>query len=381
MKIAPTKSTDNWKDEREKLLNNLSDNEAWKSAYQSYFHGRLESRYLIPIKRIKKGDEWEGEGFAITGILCMLIEFCQSFFEGKIYSHRDKNDVIAESDALGLSRNKVKANEQPSPYLYHRTKNLFKRFLLDQEPFKAEFNSDNIAEEFYRNVRSGLVHEAGTKENYKIWAIGSKLINSSGNFKTINRNKFAEFIDEYIKKYGEKILNSENLKRNFARKVDDICQVKRVFYFAYGSNLKENRLIERFEKHGGLVHTHFNTELKDYKIVFNKKSVDNSSKANIQAESGRIVNGVCYEVDEVAFNQFAAYDEAGYNIIDIPAYGYDSSNPDKYIWAKTFISTNIFSNPPQKDYIDIVLEGGKEKGFTSSWENQIKTEVDYLNLN
>lgn len=381
MKIAPKKSTDNWKDERKKLLNNLSDNEEWKSAYESYFHDRLKSRYLIPIKRIKKGDEWEGEGFAITGILCMLIEFCQSFFEGKIYSYRDNNDVITESNALGLSRNKVKANEQPSPYLYHRTKNLFKRFLLDQEPFKAEFNSDNIAEEFYRNVRSGLVHEAGTKENYKIWAIGSKLINTRGTFKIINRDKFAEYIDEYIKKYGEDILTSEKLKINFARKVDDICQVKRVFYFAYGSNLKEQRLKERFNNYAGLIHTHFNTELRDYKLIFNKKSIDNSSKANIQGNSGSTVKGVCYEVDEEAFNNFAITDEAGYTIIDVPVYGYDTSNPEKYIWAKTFISTNIFSSPPQKNYIDIILQGGKEKGFSSSWENQIKAETDYSNLN
>lgn len=75
-------------------------------------------------------------------------------------------------------------------------------------------------------------------------------------------------------------------------------------YFAYGSNMLRERLLARKV---GLLDSGHPTCVEGYKLLFNKKSDDGSSKANLVAESGAKCWGVLFSVD---INSLADLDEA-----------------------------------------------------------------------
>jgi gamma-glutamylcyclotransferase len=88
-----------------------------------------------------------------------------------------------------------------------------------------------------------------------------------------------------------------------------------LIYFAYGSNLKKEQMDERnvtiYNSHKGYI--------RDYKLEFNKKSIDGSSKANITESEGEIVWGVCFELDKVGFENLRKH-EKGYEETEVVVY-------------------------------------------------------------
>lgn len=66
-------------------------------------------------------------------------------------------------------------------------------------------------------------------------------------------------------------------------------------YFAYGSNMLRERLIARGVK---LAAKEQAAWIEDYRLVFNKKSKDASSKANLMPECGQKSYGVLFFVDK-----------------------------------------------------------------------------------
>lgn len=150
--------------------------------------------------------------------------------------------------------------------------------------------------------------------------------------------------------------------------MDDLCQIGRLYYFAYGSNLKRNRLRERV----GFVHTYHKGFIKDYSLVFNKKSIDESSKANIRS-NGSKVWGVCYELDDDGYEKLKGHEE-GYNERDVAVY----DEEDKlFIIAKTFTSKQISENAPKKDYVKLIIEGAKENDLPETYIQQVIESSNY----
>ncbi len=83
---------------------------------------------------------------------------------------------------------------------------------------------------------------------------------------------------------------------------------KQLIYFAYGSNLHPNRLEARIGKSPQLGIF----RLFDYKLNFNKPSIDGSAKCNISKDRTHSVYGVLYNVtpeQKALLDQF----EAGYS--------------------------------------------------------------------
>jgi len=144
-KISGNKTVKDWKVIREKLKQSPYDMNQWENAWDFFYH-RIDSRYLEPIKRIKKEDKYLGEGFSIMAILCSLIEFLETTWTGEVYKYKKPNKMNFE---------------------YSNSKEKFISFLTQNPPFKDIFNK-KLAREFYVNVRCGILHEAQTKKDWII---------------------------------------------------------------------------------------------------------------------------------------------------------------------------------------------------------------------
>lgn len=148
---------------------------------------------------------------------------------------------------------------------------------------------------------------------------------------------------------------------NFIRKFDDICDIERSYYFAYGSNLLKKRLLERI----GKFHTASVAILKGYKFIYNKKSIDGTAKANLIKEPNSKVYGVCYEIDRDDLNILRNY-EKGYDDRKLTVSLIDF-NTDAEV--NTYISQSITEQPVSKDYRQIIIQGAKEWGIDQNYIN------------
>src|SRR5665647_174598 len=139
----------NWIDLRTRIILSSDDIKFWEQA-TDLFQKRIETRYFKPINKIQHMRIYSGEGFSVMTLMCSLIEFLQSCYEGKSYDYK-------------LS------NKPDTKIAYGKSKEMFKRFLIQHEPFKAIFDNNlskpygnirTFADDFYINVRCGLLHEA-----------------------------------------------------------------------------------------------------------------------------------------------------------------------------------------------------------------------------
>lgn len=148
-----------WIDLRTKILLTPNDLQLWEQA-TGLFQQRLETRYFRPIDRILFMRITSGEGFAVLTLICSLIEFLQSSYEGKMYDYKLAKLADTQSG-------------------YGRSSEKYKAFLEQHEPFKATFAKKvseptkyikTFADDFYSNVRCGLLHEAATNNGWIIKA-------------------------------------------------------------------------------------------------------------------------------------------------------------------------------------------------------------------
>lgn len=215
------KTIQDWIAIRAKIISRKDEKSNWVDALD-LFESRLSTRYFKPIKRILSMRITTGEGFAVMALVCSLIEFLQSCYEGKSYQHGAKETKI----------------------VYGQSGPKFKTFLLSHEPFSVVFSkktsstekhSISFADDFYQNVRCALLHEASTKNQWVIKTdrkICSEIFVdiTDENYKIIYRENFVSAIELFIKNYCTELLNSDKnndvLRDNFCRKLDLLCDIK-----------------------------------------------------------------------------------------------------------------------------------------------------------
>lgn len=340
-----------WKKQRLKLLKSVVEdttaNSEWKSAF-NLLYTRIETRFLNPIDWILEKQHNAGEGFSIVALQCILIEFLEAFYQGKIFT----------------------ASSEPKEFEYNSSKKLFRDFLMKREPFSKYFTSNASADGFYDNIRCGLIHEAATKKTSRINnAPTHKMLvkfeeNDPSNMR-IYRENFYKAIRDYIETYKSKLLSEKELKINFIRKFDNICGIKHNYYFAYGSNMDPERLIKRIKKY----HKAFLVTLSDYKFIYNKKSIDGTAKANIMPNEGTVVHGVCFEIDDDDFSVLQR-NEGGYNRENILVTINENRKNTK---AVTYISYQIDDKLiPSDEYKDLILKAA------SHWSLEKPYVTEYL---
>ena len=127
---------------------------------------------------------------------------------------------------------------------YSDCQELFVNFLKTENIFKHNFeeeDDENItritysADKFYVDVRCGLIHEGRTKKD---WTINLKpkeeqkgtLFGKDGNKKKIYRTILYKLLDKYLTKYLKELRQGsekgKRLRRNFARKMDNLYNFK-----------------------------------------------------------------------------------------------------------------------------------------------------------
>ncbi len=220
-KIAREYRVAHWKNLREKLpIDNNPQNECWAKAFR-IFEIRVKTRFLNPIDTIlnmnpKKG---KGEGFSAVALQCILIEFFEAFYQGKIYSRK-------EQKYLGKDE-------------YNSSRELYVSFLENRSPFDKFFDrTNNWANYFYEDIRCGLLHGAATKDRVIIRAVEKdlngnvsdptheKIIGKKENGDVIlYRTPFQKALKKHLQDYEEKLMSSGELKENFRRKMDELCQI------------------------------------------------------------------------------------------------------------------------------------------------------------
>lgn len=139
-----------------------------------------------------------------------------------------------------------------------------------------------------------------------------------------------------------------------------------LIYFAYGSNLRKEQMNKReviiYESHKGFI--------KDYKLEFNKKSIDGSSKANITKAIGEIVWGVCFELDAGGFENLRNH-EKGYKELEVTVY---NENQEILFTAKTFVSNKTCDKLPTKEYLDRIITGAKQHELPKDYINTLEKQ-------
>ncbi len=139
-----------------------------------------------------------------------------------------------------------------------------------------------------------------------------------------------------------------------------------LIYFAYGSNLKKEQMNER----DVVIYKTYKGFIKNYKLEFNKKSIDGSSKANITKSDGEIVWGICYELDAAGFENLRKH-EKGYEELEIIVHDENQEIP---FTAKTFFSNKICDQLPTINYLDKIIEGAKQHELPKDYIEKIEKQ-------
>ncbi len=201
VEIADKFTDDDWGNLQKELRADFYNEELWCKALD-VFETRINERYIKPAEEIQNNLSISGEGFSITAILCSVIETLETFYEGKCYKYEKP----------------INNNE----YGNGNSKSLFVNFLSTKEPFRNIFNED-LADDFFRNVRCALLHEAMTRNGWLIRIDTDVLVEQKENGKVLNRFYFLEDIKNYISIYKKVVLGSKERKNAFIRKMNCIC--------------------------------------------------------------------------------------------------------------------------------------------------------------
>lgn len=169
----------------------------WLIAYECFLKKRIHSRYLAPVETIRKYGTLEGEGFAMVSIQCAIIEFLAALRAGMNHSVK----------AIG-------------EYEYRNSSSFYKTFLCNAPMFSENFDEAG-ANDFYTSIRCALLHEARTKNGWKIWAEGDTAIDFKKKY--LFRNNFQSLIESYLDHYKIELQESPTLQAAFIRKIDHLA--------------------------------------------------------------------------------------------------------------------------------------------------------------
>lgn len=133
--------------------------------------------------------------------------------------------------------------------------------------------------------------------------IDKKHVEVAGCALFINSNELASEIRERINKLKKKrlivVMTPARLKKYYSISKTDFRRSKKIYYFAYGSNMYFKQMKERVKS----AKFYSRAYLKDYSIAFNiTGTIFNGNVANIIPSIGKTVWGVLYSVNQKEFH-------------------------------------------------------------------------------
>lgn len=193
MHIAPNYKTSDW--EKLQLDNNESND--WETAI-NILETRIIERYFDPVDILIKYEKEKFPnkrrfGFTIIAIDCLLIETLQAFKTGAVKTPPRKGQKA------------------------------FVRYLTESPTLSVHF-TEIQAEQFYKNYRNGILHQAQVGGKDLIWSVG-ELVRTANGEMVINRTKFHALLRQSFDKYIDDLRDKSNqeLRNAFRKKMDHIC--------------------------------------------------------------------------------------------------------------------------------------------------------------
>ena len=130
-------------------------------------------------------------------------------------------------------------------------------------------------------------------------------------------------------------------------------------YFAYGSNLKTARLIERV----GPAPVAGIARMSDHALSFAKRGADGSGKACYEPSPGRTLWGVLYELLPDQFDRLDRF-EGGYRRVGVTLLGSDGAPMSALSYQAERFTDDA---TPFDWYKELILDGCREHGLPADW--------------
>jgi gamma-glutamylcyclotransferase (GGCT)/AIG2-like uncharacterized protein YtfP len=134
-------------------------------------------------------------------------------------------------------------------------------------------------------------------------------------------------------------------------------------YFAYGSNMKTERLRERVAS----VRALGIARLEERRLLLNKRGADGSAKANLVPSRGGVAWGVLYEIATRDWSRLDRH-ERGYVRTRVCV----QSPADYACEAITYISDRPIDAVPFDWYRALLIEGAREHGLPDDYVAQLE---------
>jgi hypothetical protein len=110
-----------------------------------------------------------------------------------------------------------------APNEYSSSSDIFVSFLMNRTPFWNDFKTEITARDFYEGVRCGLLHEALTKNGWRIWAKSSDGKTADANQNVMYRDDFQMGLLGFVDWYKGALPTDKTLQEAFIRKFDSLC--------------------------------------------------------------------------------------------------------------------------------------------------------------
>ena len=106
----------------------------------------------------------------------------------------------------------------------HRNKEVYSDFLMQE--FPLVFNTQNIANSFYSNIRCGILHSAQTKNESRLSDREGIAVVLEGNTLVVSVKGMSLLLKKYFQWYLQKLSdpNEVTLRNNFINKMKFVCR-------------------------------------------------------------------------------------------------------------------------------------------------------------
>ncbi len=183
-----------------------------------FLRERHEERYFQPLRLMGNaaGNE-AGYGFAMMSLCCLLIETFQCYREGLPTTSGKECKVLLEIEKRESVPTEYSLEHIPQPQK-GAGEAIFKNFFKEQKEFFPKVDG----KEFYKSIRCGLLHQALTKNNWRIRKNCATLCDPNG--QEIDRDLFAEALIRTFAAYLTELRSkskswSDDLWQKAARKI------------------------------------------------------------------------------------------------------------------------------------------------------------------
>jgi len=197
----------NW--QRGKVLRYLKTGQGQKLQLVWFLRERHYERFFEPIRCLFQADENEmGFGFSIMSLCCLLIETIACYRLGwPSSSARELRQLEASPHNLNVPSLEFKLTGPFDSKDFSSEKAFISFF--DEPQHRVHFpDLVGKGQEFYKSIRCGLLHQAQTKDGWRI-RISGKCYDDGPDEKSINRYVFAPALQNCFDSFLQQLENVE----------------------------------------------------------------------------------------------------------------------------------------------------------------------------